>query len=161
MTAAGGGAHNSKLNTDGCGNGAAGTLFYKTESKLVIDNENKLTPKKTVLTARQNQNEKSPAIIAKTVLIDGGADVWIDSHASNWLQFNDLELTGDVTLGIVSSNSDMFTLSLGDNIVISKDSLIDLSRIYNAEINATNWMSEYQLGHVHYAHVLKVHGGHV
>ena len=42
---------NTKLNIGGCGNGAAGTLFYKNLSKLIVDNDYKLTDKKTILTA--------------------------------------------------------------------------------------------------------------
>jgi len=85
VSAAGGGAYNSKLNEDGCGNGGAGTLYIKNQSRLIVDNENKLSPKKTVLTAKRNMHTDSPSIIAKHILIDGGADVWIDSYANNHL----------------------------------------------------------------------------
>jgi hypothetical protein len=41
VSTAGGAAINAPFNTNGCGNGAAGTVYYKKESRLIIDNENK------------------------------------------------------------------------------------------------------------------------
>lgn len=107
MTAAGGSSLKASDNLDGCGNGAAGTLFYRHESKLVVDNENKPTPKKTVLRAT-NPNKPGdghkPSVLAKTVQVVGAADVWVDSNANSWLKFDDLTVTDDAILGIVTSN---------------------------------------------------------
>lgn len=72
VSAQGGAAINSKLNIDGCGNGAAGTLFYKSNGILVIDNEHKVTVKKTVLTANKLTGG-GPSILSSSVLIDGYA----------------------------------------------------------------------------------------
>lgn len=38
INAAGGTAYDSLLNIDGCGNGAAGTIMYRSDSKLIISN---------------------------------------------------------------------------------------------------------------------------
>ena len=79
VTTAGGQAINSALNTNGCGNGAAGTLFYRSQSILVIDNEGLPTVKRTVLTANAPVAQNNPSKIADSVMIFGGAQVWIDS----------------------------------------------------------------------------------
>lgn len=164
VTAAGGSSVKSSINQDGCGNGAAGTLFYRHESKLVVDNENKPTPKKTVLVANNPNKpgaESQPSILAKTVEIVGQADVWIDSTANSWLKFDDLTVTEDAVLGIVASNTQRFTLSLGVLINMSKNATLDLTRIMDVSINATNWWTIYPLGHIRYGRILSMHGGYV
>ncbi len=82
----GGSAFNSTLNVDGCGNGAAGTLYYTTTDSLIIDNESKLTPKKTVIKAYTPQLGVTPTI-GSSVLIDGGASVYVDIQKSITVAF--------------------------------------------------------------------------
>lgn len=41
MTTAGGAAINASNNTDGCGNGGAGTVWYRIIDRLYVDNEGK------------------------------------------------------------------------------------------------------------------------
>lgn len=55
---------------DGCGNGAAGTLYYKSNGILVIDNEHKVTVKKTVLTANKLPGG-GPSVLTNSVIVDG------------------------------------------------------------------------------------------
>jgi hypothetical protein len=163
VTAAGGAAYNTEINIDGCGNGAAGTLYYKNHSKLVIDNENKLTPKKTIVQAKHilQKNKHTPSVIAKHILIDGGADVYIANNHNNWLQVYDLELTEGTTLGVVTSDPDNFTLSMGGRISLADTSFVDLSKINNVNMNATNWWTTYSIGNIMFGHILRLSGGYV
>jgi len=43
IKAAGGTAYDSLLNLDGCGNGAAGTILYRRDGRLIISNQDILT----------------------------------------------------------------------------------------------------------------------
>jgi hypothetical protein len=54
-------------------------LFYRSKSILVIDNEGLPTVKRTVLTANAPVAQNNPSKIADSVMIFGGAQVWIDS----------------------------------------------------------------------------------
>lgn len=60
VTTQGGAAYNSTLNVDGCGNGAAGTLYFIATDTLIVDNEGKMTPKKTVLKATTPKSGTNP-----------------------------------------------------------------------------------------------------
>ena len=79
MSTAGGAAINAPHNTNGCGNGAAGTVYFKRDSRLLIDNENKLTVKRTVLSAPgpatniTNGTIPVPTLMATRVEIIGSA----------------------------------------------------------------------------------------
>lgn len=106
-------------------------MFYRNSSRLVIDNENKPTPKKTVITAISPKDEDMPAFLANHILIDGGADVWIDSRQSHAINIHDLELKSKTTLGIVTSNHKNFTLHMGGLIKFANDSFVDFSHINN------------------------------
>lgn len=44
---------------------------------------------------------------------------------------------------------------------MSKNATLDLSRIWDANLNATNWWTNYSLGHIKYGRILKVSGGFV
>jgi hypothetical protein len=68
-----------------------------------------------------------PSVLANTVEIVGAADVWIDSNSNSWLEFDELTVTDDAVLGIVTNNNTPFTLSLGDQIFISKNATLDFS----------------------------------
>jgi len=65
-----------------------------------------------VINARASHSKEHPTVVAKHILVDGGADVWIDMQSTSWLQITDLELTDSTTLGIVTDNNDNFTISM-------------------------------------------------
>jgi len=71
VSAAGGFSINSIQNTDGCGNGAAGTIFYKNEDKVLINNEGKPTVRLTIVRAPESDSFSS--VLAHSVIIEGGA----------------------------------------------------------------------------------------
>lgn len=54
VSTAGGSALNATNNTDGCGNGGAGTVWYRKLDRLYVDNEGKQTIKPTMLTPPNN-----------------------------------------------------------------------------------------------------------
>ena len=78
VSTAGGLAMKTEINHDGCGNGAAGTLFYAAQNKLLIDNEHKLTTKKTVI--KPVVASDGSATIADVVQLEGFAQVYIKSE---------------------------------------------------------------------------------
>lgn len=101
------------------------------------------------------------SVLADDILIDGGADVWIDSKNSHDLKINNLELTNGTTLGIVTTNDLNFTLHIEGTMKFAPDTLVDFSHINNMRLNATNWWTSYNLGNVMFAHILQISGGYV
>lgn len=70
-------------------------------------------------------------------------------------------MTENTTLGIVTTNTDNFTLSMGGRISFAETSFVDVSKIDNVNLNATNWWTTYTLGNIMFGHILKLHGGYV
>lgn len=121
IATAGGSAVGSVNNVDGCGNGAAGTLFYKTDSRLIINNEGKQTAKLTIITAPKAEvdpyaqyDESKPSVVAKSMIIDGNAVVLINTKESSAVEFEELWMNDDVTLAFTTHKIDPFTVILGD-----------------------------------------------
>jgi len=58
--------------TDGCANGAAGTIWYKTSDRLIVDNKNVTTARFTLLTPPPgSQDDSGSHLVAEDMLIQG------------------------------------------------------------------------------------------
>ena len=112
VSTAGGLAMKTETNHDGCGNGAAGTTFYAAQNKLLIDNEHKLTTKKTVI--KPVVAADGTATIADVVQLQGFAQVYINSQDHFHLTLPRLELGQNTTFGIASFQNQPYQLNIGE-----------------------------------------------
>ena len=86
----------SQINIEGCGNGAAGTIFYRNDSRLLINNGDKQTDKFTLIKTPPPQDPlvidpfaepdqttdqpQLPSVIAKSLVVWGRAEVLLMSE---------------------------------------------------------------------------------
>jgi hypothetical protein len=74
--AAGGLGSNSSSFSDGCSNGAAGTVYSVTQRSLFVSNQGRLTTQKTSLVPAYNNNTNIyPTMLGRNVTIQGNAQV--------------------------------------------------------------------------------------
>ena len=105
VTTVGGAAVHAELNYDGCGNGASGTLYYHNASRLIIDNEERLSKHITVLIPHKNGEASADTdefALARTVEVKGYARVYINSLMTHHLLIANLQMSKYTALGIVS-----------------------------------------------------------
>jgi hypothetical protein len=77
----------------GCANGAAGTVWMKSEDLLMVDNKHKPTNKMTRIMAPHASQEKGkPHLIAKKVHVYGRANIEILGE-KNFMAFDDLKMS--------------------------------------------------------------------
>jgi hypothetical protein len=112
VSSGGGFATNSLLNIDGCGNGASGTIFYKNESILIINNDGKPTTQRTIIDAPESKTSSS--VIARSVMIEGGSLVLINSNQNTELAFEELLMSDDTELAFTTQRFDPFSIILSD-----------------------------------------------
>lgn len=70
-------------NTDGCGNGAAGSTYFKKEDYLNIDNSGIHTNKYTVVETKLRKDfahSEDEYLIANIIIIEHNARVWVKGH---------------------------------------------------------------------------------
>lgn len=159
VTTAGGAAINAPGNTNGCGNGGAGTVWYRNLDRLYVDNEGKQTMKPTMLTPPPNQvtNGSAPQKIASSILIQGSANVQF-KNVSSWLLIDEFVMNDNVTVGYQSPLTSM-TLQIGQT-QVSQHSLFDLSAIQIFSMNASANTSV-NIGNMQYGRIVKIFGGDV
>lgn len=80
----------------------------------MIDNERKVTVKKTVLIANKLAGG-GPSVLANSVLVDGYAQVWINALTATWINFENVKMTDNVTIGFATFSYQPFTLTLGNS----------------------------------------------
>ena len=83
-----------------CSNGAAGTLWYRHEDRLVVDNKGKKTEKKTrILAPWGSQREGLPHLIAKDIVLVGKSQSQIRGE-HNFLAFENLHMREGAILSL-------------------------------------------------------------
>jgi hypothetical protein len=95
--------------------------------------------------------------VGSSLVVDGGASVYINIQKSIVVAIANLNLTDNGTLGF-SSGLVQLSIQLGQ-IYISPSSTLDLSLIPQVTLNATN--KAYSLGNVIYSQKLYITGGNV
>lgn len=85
----GGLAGSQAVDSTGCGVGAAGTIFFKHQDLLFVSNHNRKTDKVTVVHAKPRADSAYPNenLVAKTVWIEGGANVNITNSSMSSIMF--------------------------------------------------------------------------
>jgi len=156
VKANGGLAINSTLNVDGCGNGAAGTIWYRTNDRLIVDNNDIETLSQTFLQPSTPPStwKISTPYISLDFLIKGEANVQIQGTHFQ-IQFGDLEMQGSVVLSILNDKPN-FSMLMTKNVMISPISTFDFSYCDKFMINATSQNNTVQLGNVWFKKVLIV-----
>ena len=83
-------------NSSGCGTGAAGTIYFKQVDLLYISNDNRITDKKTVVSAKIHPNSVYPTdnMVSKSLWIQDGANVAIRNSNIDSIIFPLLRMEG-------------------------------------------------------------------
>lgn len=111
---------------EGCANGAAGTIWFKKDDILIVDNKWKRSDKFTRMEApTYHQKLNEPHLIAKSVMLKGHAKgAVIGEH--HWMAFDNLYLGHNVTMTLDRERY-MFKVQLRQNVDLHPTSTIDLS----------------------------------
>lgn len=99
--------------------------------------------------------------LAKNVLIDGNSVALIWTDFANSYSLAGFEMTSGAETQFMSSSSDVFTLIYDDSTDIDGYSILDVARLWDVNINATNVDTLVTLGDVLFGRLLNFKNGNV
>lgn len=112
---AGGLGFNSSSFSNGCSNGAAGTVYSVTQRNLFVSNQGRHTSQKTSLVPIYNNNTSTfPTMLGKNVTIQDNAQVILQG-ASHWVYFDNFKLSGNASIALNSTHQQVY-LQLSDRV---------------------------------------------
>lgn len=148
----------------GCGNGAAGTIWYRPEDALYVDNKDTETDKMTVVTIPPaSQVPEQPEVLAKKLVVQGRSNLGVQGEHRS-VAFDELEMHSHskVSLG---ETKDKLKVLFRESAQISATSTLDFSAIQWVALT-TDFDGEGQndvitVGTVVYQHFLAIKAPHV
>lgn len=127
---------------------------------MIINNEDKLTLRKTILWV-PHPHHGINTHVASEVLISGRAVAMIYTMHSSAYNLKGLKMTKGSETQLVSNGHEYFTIMYDDSTEIDPDSIFDVSRLWECSINATNPNTKVVFGDVLFGSLLNFKDGHV